>query len=63
MLKFRKGQGLNTLTRDGENGELVQGIVKFPDALQKHIMSVSGQWTCRQNLMLRHSDKPRFSLR
>ena len=28
MLKFCKGQELNRLTRDGENGELVPGIVK-----------------------------------
>jgi hypothetical protein len=40
MLKFCKGQELNRLKRDGENGELVQGIVKSPDALQKHVMSV-----------------------
>jgi len=43
MLKFCKGQELNRLARDGENGELVQGIVKSPDALHKHVMSVPGQ--------------------
>jgi len=43
MLKFCKGQELNRLMRGSENDELVQGIVKSPNALQQHVMSVPGQ--------------------
>lgn len=54
ILKFCKAQELNWLTTEAENGELAQGIAKSEDSLQKHVMSVLGQWTCSANLTLRN---------